>query len=300
MASPTAVALTPILLVVAVLWWETTGSDGLTFDKKPRNDTAPPATVSAVPEAMPDVLPDGGISAPSSQYTDVHRALIGCGIFSRTRPEIVTALSEELVPERFGPGRVMGAHSAIGGCLYLVVSGKVKVSYQRYADREIVLMLLGPAEIFGTLTLFDAGRQDMTMTTLTDVVAVSITRERLSMWMREHPEVCEQLLRLFARWVKAMTNSLSDLVFADEQGRVASRLLLLKQRFGHQDGEVVRVENDLSLEDFAHLAGVDPERVAATLRGFEANGWIRLERRGIIIVDGHALSQLRQVSTGGS
>ncbi|MCV7028006.1 Crp/Fnr family transcriptional regulator [Mycobacterium sherrisii] len=285
MASPTAVALTPVLLVVALLWWETTGSDGLTFDKRPRSDTAPLATPSTVP-------------APPSKYTDVHRALIGCGIFSRTRPEIVAALSEALVPERFGPGRVLGARSVVGECLYLVVSGKVKVSYQRYADREIVLMLLGPSEIFGTVTLFDAGPQDMTMTALTDVVAVSITRDRLSKWMRQCPEVCEQVLRLFARWVKAMTNSLSDLVFADEQGRVASRLLLLKQRFGHQDGEVVRVEHGLSIEDFAHLAGVDPERVAATLRGFEANGWIRLERRGIVIVDGQALSQLRQLSTG--
>jgi CRP/FNR family cyclic AMP-dependent transcriptional regulator len=103
---------------------------------------------------------------------------------------------------------------------------------------------------------------------------------------------------LFARWVKAMTDSLVDFAFADAQGRIASRLLLLKKRFGRQEGEVVRVVHDLTAADFSHLAGVDPETVGATLRGFEANGWIRLEDLSIVIVDGHALSQVRQISMG--
>ncbi len=121
-------------------------------------------------------------------------------------------MSKKLVPERFPAGRAMATHSDFGGYFYLVVSGKVKVSYQRHADREIVLMLLGPPEIFGTVTLFDSEPQDMTITALTEVVVVSITRDQLAAWMRERPEVCEKVLRLFARWVKAMTNSLSDLV----------------------------------------------------------------------------------------
>ncbi len=138
----------------------------------------------------------------------------------------------------------------------------------------------------------------MRMTTLTDVSAVPIARDQLLTWMVERPEVCDQVLRLFARWVKAMTNSLVDFALADAQGRIASRLLLLKKRFGQQEGEVVRVVHDLTTDDFSHLAGVDPETTGSTLRGFEANGWIRLEGKSIVIVDGHALSQVRQISLG--
>jgi CRP-like cAMP-binding protein len=136
------------------------------------------------------------------------------------------------------------------------------------------------------------------MTTLTDVSAVPIARDQLLTWMVERPEVCDQVLRLFARWAKAMTNSLVDFALADAQSRIASRLLLLKKRFGKQEGEVVRVVHDLTTDDFSHLAGVDPETIGATLRGFEANGWIRLEGKSIVIVDGHALSQVRQISIG--
>ncbi|OBA57276.1 hypothetical protein A5647_24555 [Mycobacterium sp. 1100029.7] len=225
--------------------------------------------------------------------------MISCGIFSRTSPGLVAALSKQLVPERFCAGRLMGTESDLDGCVYVIISGKVKVSYRRPDSGEVVLKLLGPSEIFGAITLFDPGPQDMIMTALTEVDAVPIARDQLLSWMAECPEVCDQVLRLFARWVKAMTNSLLDLAFADEQGRIASRLLLLRKRFGQQDGDVVRIVHDLTSEEFSHLAGVDPETVGATLRAFEASGWIRLEKHSIVIVDGYALSQVRQVSTGG-
>jgi CRP-like cAMP-binding protein len=279
-------ALTPILMVVALLWWETTSPVGLSLDKKRPDAKVLGAATLAVAEC------------PRPEHDEVQHALITSGMFGRTSPEVVAALSKGLRPERFSPGRVMGAQSDFDGCVYVIVSGKVKVSCQRSAGGEIVLKILGPSEFFGAVTLFDPGPQDMSVTTLTDVAAVPIARDQLLSWMVERPEVCDQVLRLFARWVKAMTNSLFDLAFADAQGRIASRLLLLMKRFGRQEGDVVRVVHDLTADDFSRLAGVDPETIGATLRGFESNGWIRLEGDSIVIVDGHALSQVRQLSMG--
>jgi CRP/FNR family transcriptional regulator, cyclic AMP receptor protein len=290
MNSPAAIALAPMFMVVAVLWWESTSPIGLAVDKK-RHD-------ATVPGPQPLGTAESSAATPGPEDTEAHLALIASGIFSRTSPDVVAALSEGLHPERIAAGRVMGAQSDFGGCVYVIISGKVKVSYQRRDGAEIVLKILGPPEIFGAITLFDPGPQDMSMTTLTDVLAVPIARDRLLTWMVERPEVCDQVLRLFARWVKAMTNSLVDFAFADAQGRVASRLLDLKKRFGQQDGDVVRVVHDLTADDFARLAGVDPESIGATLRGFEANGWIRLEDHSIVIVDGQALSQVRKLSMG--
>jgi CRP-like cAMP-binding protein len=277
-------------MVVALLWWETTSPIGLTFGKK-RDD---PKALGAAPLTPTEFV----AATPGADHGDARQALIASGIFSRTSSEVVTALSSELDPERFSPGCVMGAQSDCEGSVYVIISGKVKVSYRRCGGEEILLKILGPSEIFGAITLFDPWPQDMVMTTLTDVLAVPIARDRILTWMVERPEVCEQVLRLFARWVKAMTNSLVDFGFADAQGRIASRLLLLMKRFGQQDGGVVRVVHDLTADDFARLAGVDPETIGVTLRGFEANGWIRLEGDSIVIVDGHALSQVRQVSMG--
>lgn len=277
-------------MVVAVLWWETTSPIGLTFGKQ-RHDGKALGVASATE-------PEHAVPTPRLEHGDAHRALIASGIFSRTGAEVVATLAKELQPERFPPGRLIGAQSGFGGFVYVIISGKVKVSYQRFGREEIVLKILGPSEIFGAITLFDPEPQDMSTTTLTDVLAVPIARDRILTWMVERPEVCDQVLRLFARWVKAMTDSLVDFGLADAQGRIASRLLLLRKRFGQQDGDVVRVVHNLTCDDFSRLAGVDPETICATLRGFAANGWIRLEGDSIVIVDGHALSKVRQLSMG--
>jgi CRP/FNR family cyclic AMP-dependent transcriptional regulator len=66
--------------------------------------------------------------------------------------------------------------------------------------------------------------------------------------------------------------------------------LLLSKRFGWQEGDVMRVVHDLTLDDFSLLVGVAPETTDAKLREFEDRGWIRLEDNSVVIVDGQALA----------
>jgi hypothetical protein len=146
---PAAIALTPIFLVVALLWWETTSPVGLTFGKT-RHDGK---SLSAPTPTATDCV----VATSQPAQDDAHQALIASGIFSRTSPEVVAAVSEQLHPERFSAGHVMGAQSDFGGCVYVIISGKVKVSYRRSGGGEIVLKILGPSEIFGAITLFDPG-----------------------------------------------------------------------------------------------------------------------------------------------
>ncbi|OBF11506.1 hypothetical protein A5775_15050 [Mycobacterium sp. 852002-10029_SCH5224772] len=232
----------------------------------------------------------------ASECGDVHTALAASGIFSRTDTSAVSALANQLTPERFAPERIVDAQDGLGDRLFVIISGKVKVSYRLPGGGEIILTILGSTEIFGATALFDPGSNETTVTTLTEVVAVPIERDQLLVWMAERPEVRDQVLRLFARWANATTNSLADFVFADAHKRIASRLLFLRQRFGRREGDVVRVVHDLTLKDFAHLVGDDPKTIVAVLQDFEDRGWIRLEGNSVVIVDGHALASLSPMS----
>jgi CRP-like cAMP-binding protein len=222
-------------------------------------------------------------------HTKVHRALLASGIFAKTDHETASVLSKQLAPIRLPRGCTVGAEEPCVGCVYLIISGKVKVSYQRPDDGEIVLEIRGPSEIFGATRLLEVGMQDMNVTTLTEVVAVPIKLAQLLVWMTERPEIGDQVLRLFARRVKRSTMSLVEFGFAGLRGRIASGLLLLSKQFGWREGDVVRVVHDLTLDDFALLVGVAPRTVDATLRDFADRGWIRLDNGSVVIVDGRAL-----------
>lgn len=183
-----------------------------------------------------------------------------------------------------------------GGCLHVIVAGKVKVCHRRPHGCEIVLNILGPSDMLGVVTLFSTGSEHLTVTALTDVVTVPIERDRFFMWMADHPEIACQMLRLMARWTKSMTSCLVDFVSEDAHVRLASRLLDLRKRFGLREGEAVRIVHDLTPEDFSLLVGIAPETIDEALRDFEERGWIRLEGNSLMIVDAQALMSVRLLS----
>lgn len=283
--APFAVALA---LVVVLLPWCLTSRPSTV----PRHDHIVSQTdrLGARADSAQSFSPD-----PPEHETDVDRirgALLASGIFAKTDADTVSALSGQLDLMSLPAGYVVDDWHTFGNHLYVIASGKVKVSFWRPDGYEVVLTVLGPSEIFGALTLFDEDAEELSVTTLTRFLAVPIPRDQLLRWMVERQEVSDQVLRLFARWVKHTSDALVALAFADVRSRIANHLLLCTKRFGRREGDVVRVVHDLTLRDFSRLVGlvgVAPRTVDATLRDFQSRGWIRLDGDSVAIVDGQAL-----------
>jgi CRP/FNR family cyclic AMP-dependent transcriptional regulator len=224
---------------------------------------------------------------------DVRRALVASGIVSKTDPAALTRWCRQLEPVCFPAGHVIATGGDAGGRLYVIMSGKVKASICRQGGCELLLAVLGSYEIFGVVSLFEPVARETRIAALTEVVALPIDRGQLLSWMAECPELSARMLRLFARRAREMTDALTDFASADVRGRVASRLSLLKRRFGRREGEVVRIEHEMTMEDFALLVGVSPELVRNTLRDLENQGWIRLDDDSVVVVDSQAISPYR-------
>jgi len=92
-------------------------------------------------------------SPRSAPRSDVKQALMACGIFGNTDPDVVSTLAESLQPLRFPPRHVVFAEGDPGTSLFLGVSGKVKVTY----GRDVVINVAGPRDVFGEVTAFDQG-----------------------------------------------------------------------------------------------------------------------------------------------
>jgi CRP/FNR family transcriptional regulator, cyclic AMP receptor protein len=235
------------------------------------------------------------ISAVAPRSIDVRRALVASGIVSKTDPAALTRWCRQLKPVRFAAGHVIAAGGDDGGRLYVIMSGKVKASICRPGGCELLVAVLGRHEIFGVVSLFEPVARETRLTALTEVLAVPIERGQLLSWMRECPELGARTLRLFARRAREMTDALTDFASADVRDRVASRLSLLKRRFGHREGEVVRIVHEMTMHDFSLLVGVSPELVRKTLDGMENQGWIRMDDEGVVVVDSEAISSRRNL-----
>ena len=172
-----------------------------------------------------------------------------------------------------------------GDHLYVVSSGKVKLGTKSVDGRENLLMILGPGDMFGELSLFDSGPRTATATAVTDSKLLALGQDKVIPWVREHPEVSFQLLARLASRLRRTNEVVGDLVFSDVPGRVAKALIDLGVKFGDKRAEGLFVNHDLTQEELAQLVGASRETVNKALADFAQRGWLRLEARSVMILD---------------
>jgi len=172
-----------------------------------------------------------------------------------------------------------------GDHLYVVSSGKVKLGTKSVDGRENLLMILGPGDMFGELSLFDSGPRTATATAVTDSKLLALGQDKVIPWVKEHPEVSLQLLARLASRLRRTNEVVGDLVFSDVPGRVAKALIDLGVKFGDKRSEGLFVNHDLTQEELAQLVGASRETVNKALADFAQRGWLRLEARSVMILD---------------
>ena len=217
--------------------------------------------------------------------------LARAGIFQGVEPEAVAALRADLTPEQYSKGDAIIHEGEQGDSLYIITSGKVKLSRRAPDGRENLLSILGQSDMFGELSIFDPGPRTSSAVCVTDVSVVSMDRAALRRWIAERPDISDQLLRVLARRLRRTNNNLADLIFTDVPGRVAKALLQLAQRFGSQEGGYIRVTHDLTQEEIAQLVGASRETVNKALAEFAHRGWLRLEGKSVVISDTERLAR---------
>lgn len=221
----------------------------------------------------------------------MNEVLARAGIFQGVSPDAVAALVRQLEPVTFRRGEVVFTEGEPGDTLYIITAGKVKIGRKSVDGRDSLITLMGPSDMFGELAIFDPGPRTSTVTALTELKTVVMSRSVLRSWIAHRPEIAEQLLRVLARRLRRTNDNLSDLIFTDVPGRVAKQLLYLAQRFGSRDGSALRVDHELTQEEIAQLVGSSRETVNKALSDFAQRGWIRVQGRSILIDNAERLAK---------
>lgn len=195
---------------------------------------------------------------------------------------------EQVVVKR---GKHLFTEGEPGDRLYFVLDGKIKLTHASGDGRESLLMVLGPGDMFGELSLFDPGPRTSTAVAVTDATVAALGHDDLQPWLRSHPDVAEILLRALAHRLRRNSETMADLVFADVPGRVAKALLDLGEKFGTESAAGLLVHHDLTQEELAQLVGASRETVNKALADFASRGWIRLETRSVEILDHERLAR---------
>jgi CRP-like cAMP-binding protein len=215
----------------------------------------------------------------------VDEVLAQSGIFQGLSEDAVDPVASRLETITLPRGRVIFNEGEPGDSMYIVMTGKIKLSRRAPDGRENVLAVMGPSDQFGELSVFDPGPRTATATAVTAGTLLGLGHDDLQPLLTQRPEVAVRLLAALARRLRRTNEAMADLVFSDVPGRVAKALLDLAKRFGVETEEGLRVTHDLTQEELAQLVGASRETVNKALADFASRGFLRLEGRAVVILD---------------
>ncbi len=212
-------------------------------------------------------------------------ALSEAPLFDSLNEEDSRALRSDVKVVKLGRGERLFTEGDTGDRLYIILSGKIKLTKAAPDGRENLLSVHGPGEMFGELSLFDPVPRTSSATAITDAQLAGLAHDALRTWLSTRPEVAMHLLQALAQRLRRINEVKADLVFTDVPGRVAKALLDLSERFGVQTPEGVQVNHDLTQEELAQLVGASRETVNKALADFAARGWIQLAAKSVLVTD---------------
>lgn len=210
-------------------------------------------------------------------------------LFTSLTPDEQRRVISQTRRRRFRRGEIVFHEGDPGDSLHLIAKGHVAVRRSTPLGDIATLVVLGPGDYFGELTLVspESGR-NATVVALDSTETLSLHRDQLQTLRGQYPTVDRFLLDAMAKEIRRLSSLLSDALYVPVDKRVWRRLLEVANTFG--DGGPAQVV-PLTQEDLAGLAGTTRPSANKALRAAEDAGLITMSRGAIRLLDPDGLAQ---------
>jgi CRP/FNR family transcriptional regulator, cyclic AMP receptor protein len=163
--------------------------------------------------------------------------------------------------------------------LFVILSGKLKVTIADDSGKEIIISLLGAGDYFGEIAVIDGESRTATIATTEASEVLTIARDEFHRVLKSSPELMFDLLIILARKVRIATEKLESLAFDDVYGRLVK---LLTQLAKPRDNRWI-VEERLTHKDIADMIGSSREMVSRIMKALAMGGYISTDKKRITI-----------------
>ena len=215
-------------------------------------------------------------------------------IFSELKDETLSQLSRTGSVQSFSKESIILSEKEAGSALFIIISGKVKISRisEEDNDKEVILALLNPSDFFGEMSLLDGLERSATATAMDDSKIFIIQRNDFLQLLNDNPDVSIALLQEMTQRLRAAGMKIKALSLKDAEGKVATVLLQLADDVGKIKQGVVEIEKLPFQHELANMAGTSRETISRTLHAFAKKGLIELEGSKLRIMEYEKFKEL--------
>lgn len=167
--------------------------------------------------------------------------------------------------------------------LYVIHTGRVKISRLGLNGKEQVIRVLGPGEFMGELSLFNPVANTDNAEALETSSMCIIEGKKLKDLMKKYPAIAFKIIEEISARLEKAEKLIEDINLYTVEQRLAQALVSLSE-----DKKEINLK--MTKGDFASQIGMSQETLSRRLTAFQEQGLIKLKgQRGIIVLDREAL-----------
>lgn len=176
-----------------------------------------------------------------------------------------------------------------GSSVYLLHSGRVKVSKVTRDGKELALRYYRAGEIVGETCLLDAGPRQEMAEVVEPAILVEIDRAVFESVGQENAVLAWRFAMLLCERRRELEYRLEFLLFKDVAAKLAELLLKLTDEHGKDDPRGTMVGIRITHQEMANLIGSTRETVSLTVSQFRRKGLVQSDGRKVIVSDREGL-----------
>ena len=200
------------------------------------------------------------------------------------------SLEYTFVVKRYNKNQVIFQEEETGNYMYIVLSGKIKVTKSDGSGRESLLAIHQPGDYFGEMSLLDGRTSPATVSAMEDCKIVTINRQDFTSYLMTNQKVMHQMIRVLCARLRQAWLQIHGLSHNSAEARIRTEILQLSSRHGLPDAKGVLINLKITHQELAEMAGTSRETVSRTIASLRRKGILKVDQRRLILLDPKGLS----------
>ena len=210
--------------------------------------------------------------------------LRGIALLEGLSAERLEAIARECAWRNFEPGQRIISRDAADRDLYLIVSGRVRVTTYSAAGRQVTFRDFGAGQHLGEVAAIDGLPRSADVVALESALLAAMPPAAFRRLLREEPAIAERLLRDFAGLVRRLSERVIDLSTLGVHQRLHAELLRLAREAGVR-GNRARIDPAPKHADLASQVSTYREQVTRELSALARSGVLGKDGRALLVLD---------------
>jgi len=219
--------------------------------------------------------------AESFTRSEARESLRAIPLFREASNEDLDSLVTHLIERRYPKDSIVVEEGLPGDYMYVIQSGRVKVTKASDDGREKIMNLFDAGDFFGEMSLLDQEPRSASVKTLEPSRLLALSRRDFLDLMRRSPDLALSVIRELTRRLRDTGEQASSISFQ----RVQERTRGLFERIAREETGVVegRITPALTHQQIGDMIGTSRETVTRAVKRLKEDGWLRQQGKRYVI-----------------